>query len=139
MTTPPVARPEPKPTPETAALLGRARPWASSGCSAAARVRPAVLPAAAVLSPLCERRRGGRSGRRVAARSYSYVINHRAAPGFTAPYVIAVVELDEGPRLLTNLVDVDPDPDALPLDLPVEVVFEPVGDTALPVFRPSAS
>jgi uncharacterized OB-fold protein len=67
------------------------------------------------------------------------VINHRAAPGFTAPYVIAVVELDEGPRLLTNLVGVDPDPDVLPLDLPVEVVFETVGDAALPLFRPRAS
>jgi uncharacterized protein len=69
----------------------------------------------------------------------SFVINHRAAPGFTAPYVIAVVELDEGPRLLTNLVEVQPDPDALPLDLPVEVVFETVGDAALPVFRPRVS
>ena len=39
------------------------------------------------------------------------MISHRAAPGFTAPYVIAVVELDEGPRLLTNLVDVAPDPE----------------------------
>ncbi len=67
------------------------------------------------------------------------MINHRAAPGFTAPYVIAVVELDEGPRLLTNLVDVEPEPDALTLDLPVEVVFETVGDAALPVFRPRAS
>jgi uncharacterized OB-fold protein len=67
---------------------------------------------------------------------HSYVINHRAAPGFTAPYVIAVVELDEGPRLLTNLVDVEPDPDALPLDLPVEVRFQPAGEAAVPVFRP---
>jgi uncharacterized OB-fold protein len=70
---------------------------------------------------------------------YSFVVNHRPAPGFTAPYVIAVVELDEGPRLLSNLVGVEANPDALPLDLPVEVVFEPVGDTALPVFRPRAS
>jgi uncharacterized OB-fold protein len=66
----------------------------------------------------------------------SYVIAHRAAPGFTAPYVIAVVELEEGPRLLTNLVDVAPDPDALPIELPVEAGFETVGDTTLPVFRP---
>ena len=70
------------------------------------------------------------------ATLHSYVINHRAAPGFTAPYVIAVVELDEGPRLLTNLIDVEPDPDALPLDLPVEVRFEPAGEAAVPVFRP---
>jgi uncharacterized OB-fold protein len=67
----------------------------------------------------------------------SYVITHRAAPGFDPPYVIAVVELDEGPRLLSNLVDVAPDPDALPLDLPLEVTFESFGDITLPRFRPS--
>ena len=72
------------------------------------------------------------------ATLYSYVINHRPAPGFEAdaPYAIAVVELAEGPRLLTNLVDVEPDPDALPLDLPVEVRFETAGEAAVPVFRP---
>jgi hypothetical protein len=70
---------------------------------------------------------------------HSYVINHRAAPGFESPYVIAVVELDEGPRLLSNLVDVAPEPEALPLDLPLEVVFEPVGDVALPQFRPRSA
>src|SRR5262245_32295982 len=47
---------------------------------------------------------------------YSYVVTHRAAPGFDAPYVLAVVELEEGPRLLTNLVGVAPDPELLPLD-----------------------
>ena len=69
---------------------------------------------------------------------YSYVITERAAPGFTAPYVIAVVELEEGPRLLTNIVGIDPDPEVLPLDLPVEVVFEAVGEIALPMFRRSS-
>ncbi len=69
----------------------------------------------------------------------SYVITHRPAPGFEAPYVIAVVELDEGPRLLTNLVGIDPDPDALPIDLPLEVAYEAVGDVTLPCFRPRAS
>ena len=67
---------------------------------------------------------------------HGYVITHRAAPGFEAPYVIAVVELEEGPRLLTNLLGVEPDPVALELDAPVEVVFEPVGDIVLPMFRP---
>jgi uncharacterized OB-fold protein len=62
---------------------------------------------------------------------YSYVITHRAAPGFEAPYVIGVVELDEGPRLLTNIVDVAPDPDGLPLDL--------LGELTLPFFRPRTS
>jgi uncharacterized protein len=67
---------------------------------------------------------------------YSYVISHLAAPGFEAPYVIGVVELEEGPRLLTNIVDVPPDPDQLSLDLPVEVVYQRDGDVALPLFRP---
>jgi hypothetical protein len=67
---------------------------------------------------------------------YSYVVTHLPAPGFEAPYVIGVVELEEGPRLLTNIVGVAPDPESLPLDLPVEVAFESVGDITLPVFRP---
>ena len=70
---------------------------------------------------------------------HSYVITHLAAPGFEAPYVLAVVELEEGPRLLTNLVEVAPDPEVLPLDLPVEDAFEAVGEVTLPVFRPRSS
>ena len=61
---------------------------------------------------------------------------HPWLPGFDPPYVIAVVELAEGPRLLTNLVGVEPDPELLPLDLPVEVVYDTVGDVTLPMFRP---
>lgn len=73
------------------------------------------------------------------AKLYSYVINHLLAPGFgdEVPYVIAIVELDEGPRMLTNLVGVPPDPHRLPLDMPLEVVFEPRGDQVLPLFRPA--
>ncbi len=70
---------------------------------------------------------------------YSYVITHRAAPGFEAPYVIAEVELDEGPRMLANLVDVAPDPEQLPLDLALEVTFESFGEVALPRFRPRSA
>ena len=73
-------------------------------------------------------------------RLYSYVINHRAPPNFRdiAPYVIAVVELEEGPRLMTNIVDVEPTPENLPIDLPVEVTWEEQeGDITLPMFRPA--
>jgi uncharacterized protein len=71
---------------------------------------------------------------------YSYVINHRPAPGFEAPYAVAVVELAEGPRLMTNLVDVDQTPEALPLDLAVELAPTPISDTiTLPLFRPVAA
>jgi hypothetical protein len=56
------------------------------------------------------------------------------------PVVLALVELEEGPRLLTNLVDVAPDPAAIRCDMPVEVVFEKqTEDITLPMFRPLAA
>ena len=72
------------------------------------------------------------------ARLYSYVISHMAAPGWegNVPYVIAVVQLEEGPRMLSNLVGVPADPAALILDTPLEVVFEARGNMTLPLFRP---
>jgi len=69
-------------------------------------------------------------------RLYSYVISHLAVPGFTPPVILAVVELDEGPRLLTNIVGVAPEPERLPLDLELEVTFEVFDNVALPMFRP---
>ncbi|GAB4332328.1 MAG: OB-fold domain-containing protein [Dehalococcoidia bacterium] len=73
-------------------------------------------------------------------RLFSYVINHRSMPGFEAPYAIAVVELDEGPRMMTNMVDVEQTPEALQLDMPVEVTFEQRSeDIFVPLFRPVRS
>jgi len=52
------------------------------------------------------------------------------------PLVVALVDLDEGPRLMTNLVGVDPD--AVAVGLRVEVWFERVTDTAaLALFTPA--
>ncbi|KJC60339.1 DNA-binding protein [Bradyrhizobium sp. LTSPM299] len=74
------------------------------------------------------------------ARLYSYVISHRAAPGFEAPYAIAVVELDEGPRMMTNIINVPQTPEALVLDMPLRVAFEKISDDiSLPVFEPEGS
>jgi uncharacterized OB-fold protein len=74
------------------------------------------------------------------ARLYSYVISHLAAPGWVGevPYVIAVVELEEGPRMMSNLLGVPPDPHSLPLDMPLEVVFEARGEIMLPLFKPAS-
>lgn len=72
------------------------------------------------------------------ASLYSYVISHRPAPGFEPPYSIAVVELEEGPRMMTNVVDCPQTPEALRLDMPLQVKFERVSDQCvLPLFRPS--
>ena len=73
------------------------------------------------------------------ATLYSYVIHHRPVPGFAPPYAIAVVTLEEGPRMMTNIVDCPQTPEALQLDMPLEVVFTKMSDEiSLPLFRPSA-
>jgi hypothetical protein len=59
-------------------------------------------------------------------------------PGFEPPYAIAVVALAEGPRMMTNLVDVPQTPEALELDMPLEVTFRKLDEEiSLPVFRPA--
>lgn len=68
---------------------------------------------------------------------YSYVINHMPAPGYTPPFAVAVVALEEGPRLMTNITDCPQTPEALVLDMPLEVTFEARGDVAVPQFRPA--
>jgi uncharacterized OB-fold protein len=70
---------------------------------------------------------------------YSYVIHHRPVPGYTPPYSIAVVQLEEGPRMMTNIVNCPQTPEAMELDMPVEVVFTPIGEgLSLPQFQPAA-
>ncbi len=72
------------------------------------------------------------------ASLHSYVIHHRATPGFVPPYSIAVVELEEGPRMMTNIVETEQTPQALQLDMPLEVVFQRINDEiSLPLFRPA--
>ncbi len=58
---------------------------------------------------------------------YTYTVVHRAPmPAYQAdvPYVIAHVELAEGPRVMSNLIDVAPD--EVEIGMPVHVVFEDV-------------
>jgi uncharacterized OB-fold protein len=69
---------------------------------------------------------------------YTYTVarrpTHRAFAEAT-PYVIAIVELAEGPHVTTNIVDCDPDDVTIGMD--VELTFAPeVDGVALPLFRP---
>lgn len=76
------------------------------------------------------------------ATLHSYVINARPVPGFgdDGGHVIALVQLEEGVRMLSNIVDVPADPRQLPLDMDLEVDFEArEGDVLVPVFRPAGS
>ncbi len=71
---------------------------------------------------------------------YSYVINHLPSPGFEPPFAIAVVELEEGPRLMSNIVECDQTPEALELDMALEVTFEKLNDDiTLPQFKPAGA
>ncbi len=70
---------------------------------------------------------------------YSFSVNHRAPhPGFAdkLPFVLAIVELAEGPRMMTNIVDCDPETVAIGME--VEVVFDDITEeVTLPKFRPN--
>ena len=69
---------------------------------------------------------------------YSFGIMHQQYdPAFAdaIPYNYATVELEEGPRLVTNIVDCPND--ELRVDMPLEAVFDAVSDeTTLIRFRP---
>lgn len=72
---------------------------------------------------------------------YAFTVVHHSVHPVTAgaiPYVIALVELDEGPRILTNLRNCAPE--EVSVGLPVEVIFEDLDDTVtLPQFTPAAT
>lgn len=130
-------RPLPEPTPETkhfwdGAQAGELRLQSCNDCS------HTYFPP----RPFCPKC-GSRAVRIVKAsgkaKLYSYVIHHRPAPGFSPPYAIAVVELAEGPRMMTNIVDCPQTPEALVLDMPLEVTFAKQTDTiTLPLFKPAS-
>jgi uncharacterized protein len=71
---------------------------------------------------------------------HAFTVPHRhPSPAFQPdlPYVVALVELEEGPRLMTNLIDVPPDPARITVGMPVEVVYDDVTpEVTLPKFRP---
>lgn len=73
---------------------------------------------------------------------HSYCIpHHPKLPGFEEPYVVGLIDLDEGVRLVSNIVDVDPA--EVSNGQRVEVTFATFdaldgdGDIVLPQFRPT--
>jgi uncharacterized OB-fold protein len=66
------------------------------------------------------------------------VVHQNDLPPFNEriPYVAAIVELEEGPRMMSNVVDCPAE--RLAVDMALEVVFQPATeDVVLPVFRPA--
>ncbi|MBI4497004.1 MAG: Zn-ribbon domain-containing OB-fold protein [Chloroflexi bacterium] len=74
-------------------------------------------------------------------RVYAFTIVHQAAhPAFQeeTPYVHAVIQLDEGVRMISNVVGCAPTPEEVKVDMPVVVTFDDVTpEWTLPKFRPA--
>jgi uncharacterized OB-fold protein len=69
---------------------------------------------------------------------YSFTIIRKGAMAYkdSGPFVVAYVELAEGPRVMTNIVDCDVE--TVAVGMPVEVVFHDTGEgNALYRFRPA--
>ncbi len=137
MTQQPVyAKPLPHPSPISAPYWAAAKRHKLALQRCAACERFVFYPRA--LCPHCgsaELVWGEASGR---GQIYTFTVARRATmrpfePD--VPYVIAVVELEEGPRMTTNIVDCDPD--AIRVGMPVVAAFEDVTpEITLVKFRP---
>ena len=69
---------------------------------------------------------------------YSFaLLHHPQNPAFSYPVIAVLIDLDEGPRVLSNLIGLPAD--QVRIGLPVEVAFEPTRhDLSVPVFEPRA-
>jgi uncharacterized protein len=68
---------------------------------------------------------------------YSYaVLHHPRNPAFDYPVLAALVDLDEGIRMVSNLVDVEPA--GIEIGMRLEVTYaQAAGEQWVPVFRPA--
>ena len=69
---------------------------------------------------------------------YSYSIIYQSPlPSYQGdlPYVLAIIELDEGPHMMANVLNCDVD--TVSVDMAVEVLFEDRGDMKIPQFQPT--
>ena len=70
---------------------------------------------------------------------FSYVVHHHPkVPGKTPPFVVALVELEEGVRMLGEMVDIDPA--SVTIGMAVELALTKIDDElTLPFWRPSSA
>ena len=73
---------------------------------------------------------------------YSFEIAYRTlSPAFKVelPVILAMIELEEGPRMMSNLINIEADPKVVKCDMPVEVVYEPLNeDITIALFHPAS-
>ena len=130
-------RPLPQPTPETqhfwdGTMAGELRLQRCKDCGE-------IYFPPRPLCPACSSRNVEVFTASGKATLLSYVINQRPHPSFDSPYAIALVRLEEGPTMMSNIVGCEQTPEALVLDMPLIVTFEENGDIAIPLFRPASA
>jgi len=129
-------RPDPVETPDTAFFWAAAArgELVALGCAECGHLCHPPRP----MCPVChstkrvERKLSGRG------RVLSWILPRHPAPiGFDEPPIVALVDLEEGIRIVSNLVAVAPE--AIAPRMPVEVTFAlTAGGRAVPIFRPVA-
>jgi 3-oxo-4,17-pregnadiene-20-carboxyl-CoA hydratase alpha subunit len=67
----------------------------------------------------------------------AWIVSHHPTEADAVPRIVALVELDEGVRVVSNVVDADPS--AVRNDLAVELTFRTYGGVTLPQFRLATS
>jgi len=72
-------------------------------------------------------------------RVFSWIVVRHPVPreiyAADVPYVVALIELDEGVRIASNIIGIEPE--KVTADMPVRAIFKPVTpDVTLPVFEP---
>lgn len=131
----PAARPTPRPDPVTAPFWegcarGELRIQACADCGA--RWLPGSVVCPRCWSQAVQWAPASGDGTVVSYAVYRRAYHEAFRP--LLPYVVAVVELVEGPRLVSTIVGVPPE--AVRVGLAVRVEFETVEGAVLPVFRP---
>jgi uncharacterized OB-fold protein len=68
---------------------------------------------------------------------YSFSLSYKAPPPFkdVQPYLIASIELDEGVRILTNIINCDPK--TVKIGMAVKLAWVQAGTVNYPVFEPA--
>lgn len=130
-------RPMPQPTPETEHFWAGTREHRLllQRCDACAHAYFPPRP----FCPACGDRSVSvfeASGR---ATLHTYVINQRPGAGFDGPVALAIVELEEGPRMMTNIAGVARTEETLELDMALEPFWLQCTDQiTLPLFQPAS-
>jgi uncharacterized OB-fold protein len=128
--------PVPRPLPARTGLAGEFYGWLSRGelrfqrCGSCRRWRHLPRP----ICPACHSREWSWERSHGTGRIHSWTVTHRPLhPAFTdVPYAQVLVEMDEGPRVLSWVVDATPD--ELAFDMRVSLRLVEVDGTTLPAF-----